>query len=291
MGYIANKSAKAMRTGRSQVIAFAVSDMSNPFFPELAQAVERAAAAAGYAVLLVDAMGSLASDKVEALKGHPVDGVIVTEYSTALDRLDLPIVTFSGSVRSRDTVSSNDVQGGSLLAEYLLDKGHRNFGLITSQLGGCVPVRRDAFAAYLHSREMIRWERFTTRDEMIPEAVTIELKRLDVTALVCSHDVIAIRTLRALRDLGISAPEQLSVVGFDDIRLAGFATPSLTTVRQPFEAMGSEAVRLLLERIANPHRRMRHIMLDVTLVERESVAPARRLTRSRPSRERVRVGD
>lgn len=292
MGYVANKSAKAMRTGRSHVIGFVVADMRHPFFPELARAVERAAAAAGYAVLLVDAQGSAANanNTVEALKSHPVDGVIVTENSPALELLDLPVVVLSHSVRGRDTVTSNDVQGGSLLAEYLLGKGHQQIGMITSHLSGCVPIRRGAFINYLNGSEIIRWERYTTDDEMISDEVVAELRHLDVTALVCSHDVIAIRALRTLWDLGISAPEQMSVVGFDDIPWASLAIPSLTTVRQPFEAMGSEAVRLLIERIHHPARRMRHITLDVTLVERESVRSLQRASRVRRPRERMRAG-
>jgi LacI family transcriptional regulator len=125
---------------------------------------------------------------------------------------------------------------------------------------------------------------------MITDGIVARLKRLDVTALVCSHDVIAIRALRTLWDLGISAPQQMSLVGFDDIPWAGLATPSLTTIRQPFDAMGSEAVRLLIERIARPTRRMQHVTLDVTLVERESVRSFERARPARRSRERLRIG-
>jgi LacI family transcriptional regulator len=292
MGYVANKSAKAMRTGRSHVIGFVASDMRSPFFPELARSVERAAAATGYAVLLVDAQGSVANanDMVVALKSHLVDGVIVMENSPALERLDLPVVVLSDSVRGRDTVISNDVQGGSLLAEYLLSKGHQQIGMITSHLSGCVPIRRDAFINYPGSKETIRWERYTTDDETIGDDIVAQLKRLDVTALVCSHDVIAIRALRTLWDLGIGAPLQMSLVGFDDIPWASLATPSLTTIRQPFDAMGSEAVRLLIERIRRPTRRMQHITLDVALVERESVRSQERARLAPRLRESLRVG-
>jgi LacI family transcriptional regulator len=137
---------------------------------------------------------------------------------------------------------------------------------------------------------MIRWEQYTTADEMIREETIEVLNRLDVTALVCSHDVIAIRALRTLWDLGISAPKQMSVVGFDDIPWAGLATPSLTTIRQPFEAMGSAAVELLVERIASPNRRTRHITLDVTLVERESVGTLEQAGRARRPKERLHIG-
>ena len=270
MGYVTNRTARAMRTGRSQVIGFVVTDMRSPFFPELAHAVERAAATAGYVVLLVDAEGST-RDTVEVLKSQQVDGVIFTENSPTLELLDRPVVVLSDSTRGRDTVSSNDVQGGGLLAEYLLSRGHERIGMITSPLSTCVPVRRGAFMNYPGCSETICWEQYTGPDEIISDEILARLKQLDVTALVCSHDVIAIRTLRALWELGIRCPQQMSVVGFDDIPWAALSTPSLTTIRQPFEAMGSEAVRLLIDRINHPTRRMRHVKLDVALVERESV--------------------
>ena len=139
MGYLANKSAKAMRTGRSQTLGLVITDMSNPFYPELAQSVERAAAAAGYAVLLVDANGSpsAAAQRIAALKGHPIDGVIATEYSPALDRLNIPTVLIGGPVNGLDCVNADDAAGGAALAEHLLWQGHRAFGMVTGPLKGC----------------------------------------------------------------------------------------------------------------------------------------------------------
>lgn len=286
MGYVVNKSAKAMRTGRSHIIGFVVTDMLSSFFPELVRAVERSAATAGYSVLLVDAQGSAgnANDTVEVLRSHPVDGVILMENLPVLDRFDLPVVVMTGPIRGRDTVTSNDVQGGGLLAQHLLRKGHRQIGMVTSQLSGCVPIRRNAFIASLDNAEMVCWEQYTTKDERITDEIVSRLKRRDVTALVCSHDVIAIRALRTLWELGINAPRQMSVVGFDDVPWASLATPSLTTIRQPFEAMGSETVRLLVERIKYPARRTRHVTLDVTLVERESVRALNRPDQSSDAR-------
>jgi len=98
------------------------------------------------------------------------------------------------------------------------------------------------------------------------------LSRRDVSAIHCSHDLIAIEVLRELRKQKIQVPGEVSVVGFDDISWASIATPALTTVRQPFFGMCSGAIDLLLDKIANPERRTRRLKLGVELMERETVA-------------------
>src|SRR5882724_5580724 len=94
MGYLPNKSAQAMRTGRSRTLGLVVSDMRNPFFPALARAVEQAAAGAGYALLLVDTHGPKtdAAERISTLKMHAVDGVLATEYSPPIGQLGVPTV-------------------------------------------------------------------------------------------------------------------------------------------------------------------------------------------------------
>jgi DNA-binding LacI/PurR family transcriptional regulator len=98
------------------------------------------------------------------------------------------------------------------------------------------------------------------------------LSRRNVSAIQCSHDLIAIEFLRELRKQKIEVPQEVSGAGFDDISWASIAAPALTTVRQPFFGMCSGAIDLLLEKIAYPERRTRRIKLDVELMERETVA-------------------
>jgi LacI family transcriptional regulator len=275
MGYRPNKSAKAMRTGRSQILGLVISDMGNPFFPELAQSVEHAAADAGYAVFLVDGHGSLESvaDRIAALSSHLVDGVITTEYSPAIDRLGLPTVLIGGPVSGIDCVNADDTAGGAMLATHMLTKGHRDFGFITGSLGKCLAVRRQSFVETMAAAGgKIVWELMVSEDESITDELRTALRRRDITALICSNDLIAVRALHVLRQLGRNVPEDLSVTGFDDISWAAIVTPPLTTVRQPFMAMGVQAVTLLQKRIADRKRRYRHLKLRVKLVERESVA-------------------
>lgn len=272
MGYLPNKSAKAMRTGRSQTLGLIIDDLSHPYWVEYVQAAERAAAARGYAVLLVDAHDSTdeTMGRIEALRMHPVDGVITTLYSPAIARLKLPMVVISGAVRGRDSVVSDDVNGGRVLAEHLLELGHRTYGLITSPRKVGVPTRRRGFLDRLPPDATVAWELGTDRYEALTQEVIPALRRKEATAIVCSNDVVAVAVLRALHALGIAVPAEVSVVGYDDISWAGIVYPRLTTIRQPFVEAARAALDLLVTRIERPTRRARHVLLGVSLVRRES---------------------
>jgi LacI family transcriptional regulator len=274
LGYLPNKSAKTMRTGRSQTLGLVISDIRHPFFSELAHGVQLAAGEAGYALLFVNADGSPeeVSERLSVLRSHAVEGIIATEYSPAVRRLGLPTVKIGEPVRGVSSISANDAAGGVLLAEYLLAKGHRRIGLVSSPRGGCVLTRRDAFVERIAHHGEVAWEVFTPPSEVMTEQIATILSRKDVSAIHCSHDLIAIELLRELRKQKIAVPREISVVGFDDISWASIASPALTTVRQPFFGMCSGAIDLLLEKIANPARRTRHLKLGVELMERETVA-------------------
>jgi len=274
LGYLPNKSAKTMRTGRSQTLGLVISDIRHPFFSELAHGVQLAAGEAGYALLFVNADGSpeQVSERLSVLRSHAVEGIIATEYSPAVRRLGLPTVRIGEPVRGVTSISADDAAGGVLLAEYLLAKGHRRIGLVSSPRGGCVLTRRDAFVERIAHQGEVVWEIFTPPSEVMTEQIAITLSRRDVSAIHCSHDLIAIELLRELSKQKIKVPREISVVGFDDISWASIASPALTTVRQPFFGMCSGAIDLLLEKIANPERRNRHLKLGVELMERETVA-------------------
>ena len=133
-------------------------------------------------------------------------------------------------------------------------------------------MRRDGFLARLPGAGKIVWEAFTEPDETITHEIRLMLSRRDMSIVVCSNDLIAIGVLKVLRQLGRRVPDDLSVVGFDDVPWAEIVTPALTTVRQPYTGLGAGAVDLLIKRIANPNRRYRRLKLAMSIVERESVA-------------------
>lgn len=274
LGYLPNRSAKAMRTGRSQTIGLVIADIRVPFFPEFAYEVQRAALGRGYSVLIVDTENSPEQmrGRIATLKGMSVDGVITTESVPALFDLRLPTVMVGSPRQGLDSVTSDDEAGGAMIADYLLSRGHRRIGLVTSPRTNCIPERRDALLKRLKGRARVMWEVVTPASEVITEEVREKFDATDVTAVVCSHDLIAIGLLRALWEMGVSVPEDISVIGYDDVQWAAVVSPGLTTIRQPFAELAEQAVQFLLDRIDHPKRRARRWAGAVTLVERETVA-------------------
>jgi len=279
IGYRPNRSAQAVRTGRTMSIGLIVPDLNNPYYPALAQAVERAARQAGYTVVLIDSSGSEA-DEIEAmrhLENHGVAGAIwcqtSTELARAADDYQVPIAVIGSPGVAFDNVTADDEQGGRLAARHLLALGHSRFGVLT---GASVPEgkddRRAAFLDELKGRAEIRWEMKTPYSIDFDQRMVEKLAGRDVTAVLCGNDLIAISVLRAARELRITVPRDLSVVGFDDIPWASIVTPALTTINQPVGEMAAVALTLLLDRIAEPTRPVRHFKVGVQLVERDSTA-------------------
>jgi LacI family transcriptional regulator len=275
MAYRPNRSAQSMRTGRSRTIGLIVSDMANPFHAEFAHAVEKAAATARYAVLLVDVQAPSAraaniAERVAELQTHPLDGVISSVHHPSVIKLDLPVVLL-GASGSRDSVTADDVAGGVAVAEYVLQKGHRRVGLVTSPLLGGIPARREALLATLQGKAEVLWEYTTPISERVgPDAAEL-FRRRDVSVVVCSNDMAAISVQRALHDLGVKVPQEMSVVGYDDIAWAAIVTPALTTVRLPLSELAVAAIGLIEERLESPRRRSRHLKVPIQLIERESL--------------------
>jgi LacI family transcriptional regulator len=278
MGYRPNRSAKAMRTGRSNTIGLVITDMSNPFYAELAQEVERAAASARFAVLLIDAQGDQVAspetiERIETLPSHPVDGVISTVMFKSIMSLNVPVVIFGGPVPRHDSVGMDDTTDQIVLIEHLLALGHRRFALVNSPRPGGVGPRREVSLDRISQDAAVLWEYTTPPDERADDDVLPYLERREATAIVCSNDTVAISVQSQLRKLGISVPDEVSVVGYDGIAWGAIATPGITTMRMPFPSIGQAAVQLLNDRLQTPSRRAKSIRFHATLVERESTAP------------------
>ena len=278
LGYRPNRSAQAVRTGRSMTLGLVLPDLNNPYYPALARSFEHAARQAGYTTILIDTSGSVEEELegIRQLENHGVAGAIWCQTSDKLAasavEYAMPIVVVGAPGAAFDNVMADDAAGGRLAARYLLAHGHRDIGLL---VGDSVPEekndRRNAFVTALARRAKVRFELKTPYAIDLDEKVVQTLARRQVTAVMCGNDLIAIGVLRAARQLGIRVPEDLSVVGFDDIPWAAIVTPALTTINQPVAEMAAAALRLLLDRLEEPERPLRHQKVPVSLVERDSV--------------------
>jgi LacI family transcriptional regulator len=279
LGYRPNRAAQAMRTGRTRAIGLVLPDLTNPFFPELAQAVENTARNLGLLVCLIDSQGRIGgeSDGVALLMQHAVDGVIWCPLGprppTALKKLDRPVVFIDRPGPGYAVVHSNYVMGGQLLARYAVSMGHTRVGLLSGpQDLESARQRRDGFVQAAPGKIDIAWEVSLGFDGVLTsQAMDALANRKNATLIVAGNDLIAISAIRYLAEHGVQVPDDVSVLGFDNIRWADIVTPRLTTIAQPVGAIGAKAVELMQGSLSGEKIAARHTIFDVTLVERDSV--------------------
>ncbi len=279
LGYRPNRAARAMRTGRTSALGLVLPDLTNPFFPELAQAVENTARSAGLLVCLIDSQGSIEgeADGFSLLMQHAVDGVIWCPLGATLPptlkHFPKPVVLIDRPRPGYDVVQSDYIMGGRLLADYALRMGHTTVGLLSGPRDiESARQRRDGFVGSHRRSLKIAWEVHVDFDGMLSrEAIAALTRRRGATLIVCGNDLIAISAIRSLGERGLQVPQDVSVTGFDNIRWTELVTPRLTTIAQPVGAIGAKAVDVLNERMADPARVSRRTLFDVTLAERDSV--------------------
>ncbi len=281
LDYRPNRSAQAMRTGYSQSIGLLLPDLTNPFFPELAQKIENAARQLKFSVLLVDCQGKQETEEeaFELLKQQGVDGIIWCPASDnvppSLASLTCPTVIIDRPIAGFDAVHSDYSKGGRILAEYALSLGHKKIGLLSgpSQIEGA-RRRREGFieVAEAHAKHLeVVWDVEVPFSTDLNQQAVEKLKLNNVSLIVAADDLIAVGAISALNELGLNVPEDVSVTGFDNIPWTTVVTPKLTTVNQPISEMGAKAVAMLTEKIAKPEKEISTVVLDVNLVERASV--------------------
>ena len=279
LGYRPNRKAQAMRTGISNSIGMILPDLTKPYFPLLAQQVENAARKAGFVVLLVDCQNQVEAEQegIDLLAQQSVDGVIWfpidKEVPKNLDKLGFPVVLIDRSLPGFDTVHCDFTRGGALQAEYAIKLGHKRVGLLSGpKTIESARKRRKGFITAAGNKLDLVWDIEVPFSTSLTDEARKALQRNEVSMVVCADDLIAIGTMGAINEAGLKIPEQVSVVGFDNISWSTVVTPKLTTINQPIGAIGAEAFSILQQKIASPNGTTRTIILDVELVERASTA-------------------
>jgi LacI family transcriptional regulator len=263
LGYRPSGVARSLRMRRTRTIGLIVTDIQNPFFPELVQAADDAARAIGYSILL----GSAAYDEhrakhyMDLMVDRRVDGIIIASSQLSGESLDwllsAPIPAVAVNADPGDlpvTVITSDNEGGSEQAvEHLVSLGHRRIAYVmgapdfTAALPRYTGFREACASAGIALADAPAFEGQGQYDSGLRAAAQILAWGTGVTAIVCYNDVTAIGVLSALRAAGHRVPDEMSVVGFDDIAAASWVTPGLTTIAQQKAEMG----RLAVERLAS----------------------------------------
>jgi LacI family transcriptional regulator len=279
--------ASSLVTGRSHTLALIVADIRNPFFAELARGAEDAARAGGCDLVLCNS--DLSADKqmeyVHSLLEKRVDGILmnsVAEFTRSqqerLEATGVPIVMLNQSAASKSfsTVSADNRAGGALAAEYLLRLGHRKIAHLTGpRHHGNMTDRARGFLQALKesgkdpSVTVLHGENSFAGGHALAQKLLD--KTPDVTAIFAGNDLMAFGTARAIIEAGRAVPDDVSLIGFDNLEFASVLHPPLTTIHQPKYEIGRAAAEILL-RLARDKGSAapEHRILGVELVERQS---------------------
>lgn len=256
LGYVPNVVARSLVRSRSYAIGVIVPDLRNPFFAEVVSGAERVASEAGYAVLLCETREIPGDRHIQALLERQVDGIMVDAIGAA--SLPEPMLAGTNIVLIDEPpdrwpgVASDAAGAGRLAAEHLLSLGHKSFGFIGPATNvHAVRMRERGFIAALASRN-IRLESNTLRRVAATAAGGQAGMRAMLalanppTAVFCSNDLVAAGALKVCSLDGVKVPDEMSIVGCDDIELASLLVPELTTIAIPARELGARAARLLL---------------------------------------------
>ena len=285
LGYWPNALARSLRRGETHTIGLVLPDSANPFFAEVGHAVEAAAFAAGYSVLLCNTEGDCAKEQsyLDVLAEKHVDGVILIAAGDCLGSLPALSLRLPVAVVDRDlpdiqldAVLADNRQGGFLATQHLYALGHRRIACITGPSHLTPSAERViGYREALAAAGLPVAEDLILRGDFHPESGRRGAHALFAlpdppTAIFACNDLLAIGVLRAAAETGRRIPDEMAVVGFDDIEIASYVFPQLTTISQPKLEMGRRAVLRLLERMTDKTRSPRRDVFAPTLVVRES---------------------
>jgi LacI family transcriptional regulator len=283
--YRPNRVARGLVTGRSHSLALILSDIRNPFFAEVARGAEDAASAAGCDLVLCnsDLDAGKQMQYVHSLMEKRVDGILMNsvsalsrEQQAQLASCGVPIVLLNRSASSKgfSTVCADNEAGGALAARHLLELGHRNIGHITGpRQHGNLSDRTRGFTRTLEAAKhpVTPVVLYGNINFAGGQALTAKLlaSHPELTAIFAGNDVMAFGAVRAILDRGLRIPDDISLVGFDNIEFASVMYPPLTTIHQPKYEMGQAAVEILL-RLGREKQMAEQRVLGVELIERQS---------------------
>jgi len=287
LGYVKDATALSLKYGLTRVIGVIFEDSSNPFFSEVFKGIEMKAREHNFNVILMNTEKNydIEEDAIKTMISRRVDGLIITptqerfEDIESLANLNIPTIILGVHFKELKLpeVHTDDVAGGFLATDYLIKKGRKRIVLLNGLSYKSVAQMR--FEGYVNA---LRDNGIKYLDELvyeIPEGVesaynkTKEflLSGLRFDGMFCFNDIFAIGAIEALKEFGKRIPEDISVVGYDDISYAKYISPSLTTVAIDKILEGQTAFELLLESVKSKAKvSAKEIVLDVKLIERKS---------------------
>lgn len=288
LGFVRNDAARQLRAGASRTIAFIVFNSANPFFTDLARGAEDAAGIAGYSVVLANTSESYEREQgyLNLFKEQRVRGILISPYGDVEDRLEelrrfgIPSVLVDrvSETEKFSSVSVDDIAGGFIAVEHLLGLGRRKIGFVGGPAGiSQVRDRRRGAHKAVSGTPGATLTMFDTSATTVLEGRRIGDVIVDMgpserpDALFAANDLVALGLLQALVVSGkLTVPDDIALVGYDDIDFATSAIVPLTSIRQPSALMGETALKLLSDEASDPQLKPQRIVFQPELVVRAS---------------------
>lgn len=298
LGYRPSRAARTLRVGTSQAVGVVIPDLQNPFFTAVVRGIDAVLQAAGYTLLLANSDEDPARERnsLEMLRAEGVAGIVFVPINAARGTyrqlLGPPIHTVavdrSPADLRADLVTVDNVGGTRDGVAHLLALGHRDVALLSGpSRHSTAREREQGYEQALEAAGVPPRTELVCRGDFREGGGYDGMRALMAlprrpTAVFVANNLMTLGAFRALHEAGIRIPEEVAIVGFDDMPWATSLNPPLTAVSQPSQEIGSAAAELLLDRIARPDRATRHLILETTLVVRASCGASLRAPRLQP---------
>jgi len=286
LGYVRNDTAVALRTKKTGTIGVVIADNRNPFYAEVLNGMEEATREKNYHIILANTQRDYKKEEeaINLLLAKRVDGLLITPVQDIDDDIknlidaNIPFVVVGRDFENIevDAIYNDEVKGGFLATEYLIKKGHKRIALIDgflykSPAKGRLEGYKKALNKYRISLDesLISVGDINIEDGYKRTKQMLE-KNLDFTAIFAYNDMMAFGAMQAIKEKDLRIPEDIGLVGYDDIPFSSLITPPLTTIRLKKQELGTESVKLLLSRINGNRKITKKVMLGVELQIRES---------------------
>ncbi|AUJ81889.1 MULTISPECIES: HTH-type transcriptional repressor PurR [Enterobacter] len=282
--------ARSLKVNHTKSIGLLATSSEAAYFAEIIEAVEKNCFQKGYTLILGNAWNNIEKQRayLSMMAQKRVDGLLVmcSEYpESVLSMLEeyrhIPMVVMDwGEARAdfTDSVIDNAFEGGYMAGRYLVERGHREIGVIPGPLERNTGAGRLAgFMKAMEEALITVPENWIVQGDFEPESGYRAMQQIvsqqpRPTAVFCGGDIMAMGALCAADELGLRVPQDISVIGYDNVRNARFFTPALTTIHQPKDSLGETAFNMLMDRIVNKREESQSIEVHPRLVERRSVA-------------------
>lgn len=278
LGYVPNELARSLFRKKSNIIGLIVPHISTYFFAELIESIEDAVTSSGYKLMIFNSKDDIELEKkyLNVLNQYNVDGLILvanTKSAKSYLKLNIPILTIDHIIdKTVPSITSDNVQGGELAARRLVSTGAKKIIHFRGPSDLITVVDRARGFYQVIDENNIDCYSFDL-DFKTPDINDIEMflkKHPDVDGIFCSSDIIAFYVISVLKKLGYKIPQDVQVIGFDNIELSGVLLPKLTTIQQPILDIGNESINILKKLIKKEAIDELHSVLPVQLVERET---------------------